>query len=158
MPSGSGNRHGPQAFNGYQRVHDSNMEMLIAEGFVLDQDLRFQPLGDEQLTLTGVIRCQGQITVIVEKILAVRGGRGASALVQTTEYRYHARIPGVGNILRYENSDQHQFDHVHRYEPLGGDIRGTFQRIENKNDVPTLGDFLRELRNWYEENADKLAA
>jgi hypothetical protein len=151
-----GNRHAPHRFEDYQRVHDSNMEMLMAEGFVLDQDLRFQPLGNQQIALTGVVRCQGQITVLVEKVLAVRDGTGSSALVQTTAYRYHALIPGVGNILRYENNDHHRFDHVHRYDPIAGDRKGTFQRIESKNDVPTLGEVLRELRDWYEEHADKL--
>jgi hypothetical protein len=156
MPSTTGNRHGPHRFDHYEKVHDSNMQMLAAEGFVLDDDLRFQPLGDQQIALTGVVRCQGQILVEVEKILEVQSGRGHTAFVQTTAYRYHAQVLGVGNILRYENSDHNQFDHVHRYDPIRGDRKGTFQRIEDKNAVPTLGDVLRELRDWYEANAESL--
>ncbi len=117
-----------------------------------------QPLGNQEIAITGAVLCQGQILVEVEKVLAVRSGSGQRALVQTTAYRYHASIPGIGNILRYENSDHHQFDHVHRYDPLRGDLKGTFHRIEQKNDVPTLGQVLRELREWYEENAEKLTA
>jgi hypothetical protein len=37
-----GDRHGPNRFGDYEKVHDSHMQKLILEGFVLDQDLRFQ--------------------------------------------------------------------------------------------------------------------
>jgi len=86
----------------------------------------------------------------------IRSGSGPSAFVQTVAYRYHAMIPGLGNILRYENSDHNQFDHVHRFDPLARDRKGTFQQIADKNDVPTLSDVLREVREWYEERAGEI--
>jgi len=41
-----GDRHGPNRFLDYEKVHESNMETLKLEGFVLEDDLRFQALGD----------------------------------------------------------------------------------------------------------------
>lgn len=153
-----GHKRRPHRFADYQHVHDSNMQMLKAEGFVLDDDLRFQPFGDQLIALTGAIRCEGEIIVEVEKMLEVQSGSGHNAFVLTTQYRYHAMLPDGRNILRYENSDHHQFDHVHRYDPSAVDRKGTFQRIQARDDVPTLGDVLRELRSWYEEHADRLMA
>jgi hypothetical protein len=132
------------------------MQKLLLEGFVLEEDLRFVALGNRQILLIGTVTCHGNILIEVEKRLAVLSGDGPRALVQTEAYRYNAHAVGLGNIMRYENSDHRKYDHAHHYDVFSGDKEGTFRRIEEKNDVPTLADFINEVRDWYEANAERL--
>lgn len=111
--------------------------------------------GEPHLTLSGTLACMGNIVVEVEKLLRVVEGSGASAMVQTIEYRYHARIPSLGNILRYESPHGHRpYHHVHRYDVFSGDREGTVEDVAG--DWPTLGDELGELRDWCYENYSRL--
>jgi hypothetical protein len=142
-------KHGPNRFDNYEHVHRKVMDGFLRDGFVLAEDLRFEDLGDGQITLTGTITCVGDILVEVEKALVVVDGTGATARVQTRYYRYHATHSGNGAILRYENSDHRDCDHVHRYDTPGTGVECSVTEITCEDDRPTLGEVLEELRQWY---------
>jgi hypothetical protein len=135
------------------------MDDFLLEGFVLEEDLRFEDLGDRIITITGTIRCLGGIVVEVEKALTVLDGEGPSATVQTFLYRYHAWIANQRNILRYENTDEHRnfIDHVHRYDTLGDGREVSVEEILEEKNIPTLADVLSELRDWYYANDEVIA-
>ena len=76
------------------------MGQFVDKGFVLGNTLVFNPIGSGLITLLGAVTCVGGIGVDVYKILQIVDGAGSISLVQTTEYSDHARLVGIGNILR----------------------------------------------------------
>lgn len=76
--------------------------------------------------------------------------------IQTVAYRYNARRPGSGVILRYESphSETHRPNHHgHRYDVLNGDPEGTIADCE----WPVLRRVIEELRDWYCANFGMIA-
>ena len=151
-------KHGPNRLDRYQEIHETVMGHLRDEGFVLSDTLAFSDLGDGVIELEGHIHCRGGIRLEVEKLLDVLSGDGATAMVQTFAYSYHACLEGGrGNIVRYDSAhpDHNQDHHVHRYDVFAGDVEGSVEMLGHDG-WPTLGDVLHELRDWYYEHSDKL--
>jgi hypothetical protein len=137
------------------------MRRFVDEGFVVDDGLAFEPLPGGFL-LSGEVECLGHIVLEVTKVLTIVGGTTRDPVVQTTSYTYNARIRGVGNILRYcsAHADHNSDHHVHRYDVVRGDRRGT-TTLHGAPGWPTLGDVMAEIRDWYFSNqaaVDRLAS
>ena len=150
-------KHGSNRFENYQSVHQKRMQDFLLEGFVLEEDLRFQAIGRRSIVLYGSIRCLGGIVLEVEKELQVLDGAGPTARVQTRTYRYHAWLPARHNILRYDSPHAHRpYHHVHRFDALGTGREVSIDPIEDEAAIPTLSEVLDELRDWFYRNADTL--
>lgn len=148
-------KHGPNRLANYLNVHESWMADLLSEGFVVEDQCRFTFL-PELIVLDGVIVCLDGITLEVRKEIAVLEGRGMTARVQTRAFRYHAWVRGVHNILRYESAHEHRrLPHKHVYDTFGTGP-DTITDLADENDVPTLGEVIRELQIWHLENAPRL--
>jgi len=148
-------KHGPNRLANYLDVHESWMADLLAEGFVVEDQCHFTFLPSVVL-LQGIIICLDGITLEVFKEIAVLEGRGMTARVQTRAFRYHAWVRGVHNILRYESAHEHRrLAHKHVYDTFGTG-RDTVTDLVDEDTVPTLGEVIRELQQWHEENARRL--
>ncbi len=145
--------HGPNRLSNYFNVHDKVMRDLVDRQFVLSDDLAVSPFGNGYLIMQGTVQCLGDIEVTVEKLLILADLKSGEPTVQTVEYRYNARIRGVGNIVRHDgpHSTHNQFHHVHRYDVFNGDEEGTVKECE----WPTLGQMLYNLEEWYYANYDE---
>jgi hypothetical protein len=104
----------------------------------------------------GAVTCLGGVALEVNKVLAILGGDGADATVQTVAYTYHAHVAGRGNIFRYDSphSDHNQFHHVHRYH-YDGDGGDQVTELDWEQ-VPTLAEVIEELREWVYQRWDRL--
>lgn len=134
------------------------MAQFLRRGFVASEDLSIMDLGDGSLVMEGRVSCAGGIYIDVWKRLEIIQDDGANSLVRTVEYTYNAVVAGLGNIVRYDSphSDHNQFHHVHRYEPLSGDLRGNVHRVEPQDDWPTLGEMIHEVESWFYDHSDEL--
>ena len=149
-------KHGPNRLGNYLDVHESHIADLIAEGFVVEDQSRFIFLPG-LVVLEGVIVCLDRITLEVRKEIEVLDGRGMAARVQTRLFRYHAWLRGIYNVLRYESAHEHRpHPHKHVYDTFGHGRETTVIDLMKEDDVPTLGEVLRELQTWHEENAARL--
>jgi hypothetical protein len=146
------------------------MGQLRATGFVGADSLRLvaQP---SLLLMIGDIGCLGNISISVEKYLAIATPKatpsdvldGAHDVnVHAILYAYHAAVRGHGMILRYDNNhpwrghaDEH---HVHRGDwRNSGDDSGRVDWV-GADRWPTLGDVIREITDWYYVHRDELPA
>ena len=113
-------KHGPNPrFGNYFAVHQKWMAGFLDEGFVVEDrcDFVFLP---SIILLQGTIVCLDALTVEVAKEIAILGGRGMNARVQTRRFRYHAWVRGAHNILRYESAHDHRpYAHKHVYNTFG---------------------------------------
>lgn len=97
--------------------------------------------------------------------MAVLEGDGPNALVQTILYNYHAGLADGRSLFRYdspdlvitgETVDYHKHHHKHLYDPTQGMKEVGVEVILDENNVPTLGDVIEELEDWYYEHASEL--
>ena len=146
-------KHGPNRLANYIAVHESWMETLLAEGFVVEDKCAFTFL-PSIILLEGTIVCIGGVTIEVKKEIAVIRGRGLNAQVQARMFRYHAWVRGVRNILRYESTHEHRpHPHMHVYNTFGDGREAEVVDLLEEDDIPTLGEVLRELQAWHHEHA-----
>lgn len=93
-------RHGPNRLTNYLGTHETVMAQWAARGFLLVDGLEFGAFGGGYFVINGTLQCLGNIVVEVDKVLQVVDGDGSTARVQTVWYRYNARLPGKGVIVR----------------------------------------------------------
>jgi hypothetical protein len=152
-------KHGPNSLENYKEVHNKRIRQALDGGFLVSDGLKFDALGNGVIILEGVLECVGGLTVDVLKTIHILSGSGPTARVQTETYSYNASLRGVGNVFRYDSPHPHYpKHHVHRYDVLNRDTKGSVKAIEDEEDRPTLGDVIDELRDWYYDNYDKLEA
>jgi hypothetical protein len=133
------------------------MASLLAQGFVIEDGCVFEPVGGI-VVLSGKIHCQGGITITVNKVLEYVSGEGISGMVMTSQFSYHASVHHVAGILRYCSQDDHRpFAHKHVLDPFNGGKELEIQEIRDVEKIPTLREMIDEVRDWYEENADKIS-
>ena len=101
----------------------------------------------------GEIFCLGSLKMTVRKTLFVSIIRRVE-YVKTIDYAYNLSLEGIGNIFRYDNEHVHEGHcfphHKHVYDPPGKNHR--VLEIESEEDWPTLGEALREARQYYWNN------
>ena len=149
-------KHGPNRLANYLAVHESWMEALLAEGFVAEDQCAFTFLPSAVL-LEGTIVCIGGVTIDLKKEIAVLRGRGMNAWVQTRMFRYHAWVRGEHNILRYESAHEHRpHVHKHAYNTFGDGREAEVVDLHEEDNIPTLGEVVRELQAWYQEHAARV--
>ncbi len=144
------------------------MARYVDQGFVLADGLTWrnfpQTFGSGEILVEGTILCASGVRVEVTKTLQILDGAGQTAIVQTVAYSYSAVLTGTGNIFRYcsphpdDEAPHHPHHHVHRFNVLADDDRGTIDLVGDDEDWPTLGEVLGELRGWCADNAERLAA
>lgn len=116
----SNDPHGPNRISNYINTHETITEQFVSRGFIALNELVIEAYGNQHLTITGSLHCLGGIIIDVAKILQIVDEQGGEARVKTVWYRYHAKIQGVGNVLRYDSPHAHRnFDHVHRFDVFG---------------------------------------
>ena len=150
-------KHGPNRLANYLQVHRASMTRFADEGLVVEDqcELTFLP---GSILLAGRVLCLDGIVLEVEKEIAILAGEGMNARVQTATFRYHAWIRGEHNILRYESPHEHRpAAHKHVYNTFGDGLEAEVLDLNREDDIPTLGDVLRELQLWHEENASRIA-
>jgi uncharacterized protein with von Willebrand factor type A (vWA) domain len=126
------------------------------DGFVVEDRCAFTFL-PETILLQGTIVCLDALTVDVEKEIAILSGLKMNARVQTRRFRYHARVRGAHNILRYESAHEHRPQaHKHVYNTFGDGQEQEIIDLFHENEIPTLGEVIQELREWHQENAGRL--
>ena len=131
----------------YKQVHDSVMRGFVREGFVISDTVRFGEPEGGFITVLGQVRCQDDVQIDVDKKLKIVSGTGATALVKTVEYTYNVST-SVGNLFRYDSPHDHrQHHHVHRFDSEGRET--AVHELRSVNDVPTLGDVIKEARDDY---------
>ena len=149
-------KHGPNRLANYLSVHESWMADLLSEGFVVEDQTQFTFL-PSVILLQGTIVCLDGITIEVEKEIAVLDGRGMTARVQTRNFRYHAWVRGAHNILRYESAHLHRAGaHKHEYATFGHGRETAVIELADEEQIPTLGEVIRELQLWHQENAVRI--
>ena len=150
-------KHGPNRLANYLTVHDAAMTAFLDEGFVIEDRSAFTVL-PPIVRLQGTILCLDGITIDVDKEIAILDGRGMTARVQTTRFRYQAWVRGVHNVLRYESAHEHR-PHVHKhvYNTFGDGRELEVLELEDEEDIPTLGEVIRELQLWHAENAARIS-
>ena len=116
-------------------------------------------MGNGEIAIEGELECVGEFAIDVLKTLRILSGSGPTARVQTDSYSYNASLRGIGNVFRYDSPHPHYpHHHVHRYDVLNGDTRGTVTAIEEEENRPTLGQVIDELRDWYYDHFDAVEA
>jgi hypothetical protein len=132
------------------------MTGLLDDGFVVEDrcDFTFLP---STILLQGTIVCLDSLTVEVEKEIAILSGTKMDARVQTRRFRYHAWVRGAHNILRYESAHDHRpHVHKHEYNTFGHGRESLVSDLLDEDEIPTLGEVVRELQQWHQENAARL--
>ena len=164
----SSSKHAPARFRSYIGAHDGHMGQLRKTGFVGADTLELIAW-PQRLLMIGDIGCLGDISITVEKYLAVVTPDATPAdvldgdhdiVVQTRLYSYHAQVCGHGAILRYDNNhpwpgheDEH---HVHRCDWRNHDDDPGRVDWVGADAWPTLGDVIAEVMSWYYEHRDEL--
>jgi hypothetical protein len=133
------------------------MAEFLNEGFVTEDSTAFT-VRESVVLLAGTIVCVDAITIDVEKQLALLGGRGRTARVQTSTFRYHAWVRGVHNILRYESGHKtHRlYPHKHEYNTFGDGRETSLRDLPDEDSIPTLGEVIREVQEWHAANASRV--
>jgi hypothetical protein len=154
--SDRGDPHAWNSLENYLHVHESHLNRLQSEGFIVEHNLDPVMLGKPpRLIINGRIRCQHGIFVDVMKELEVRR-RAGKPFVRTELYSYHVGIEGdqERSVFRYDNA--------HAY-PGHGDAHhkhcfnhDTWQAIEPPEWVgqagwPHLSDAINEAWAWWDE-------
>jgi hypothetical protein len=148
-------KHGPNRLESYLQVHESYMATFREEGFVVHDGCDFTFLG-EVILLEGTISCLDGITIEVRKEIGVLSGRGGAARVQTRSFCYHAGLRGGEGILRYDSPHGHRpYHHKHIYGTFGDGREIAIEELRD-DEIPTLGDVIRELQAWHQEHAVRL--
>ena len=125
-------------------------------GFVGEESLTLVSSAEE-IRMVGEIACLGDIAISVDKVLAILGGEGESALVHTVEYAYNACVRGHGNLLRHDNAEHYANpDWHHRHEFNWRTGEQTALVWVGEEGWPTLGDFIDEIEDWYRTHAAEL--
>lgn len=116
--------------------------------------------------LDAEFRCKGGIIVEARKLARVVQKDPEDPVVETEWYSYNVSLQGFGPVVRYDSpflpdreghhGDHHRHHHVHRYDLLAGDREGRVEIIEDGEDVPHLGDVIREAEEWYYANRPEL--
>lgn len=145
--------HGPIRLSSYLEIHTTVINRFVAQGFVVEDGLEIDDLGNGSIYISGLIRCAGGVTITVDKYLSIIDP-GPPAFVQTVDYSYNASLDGVGNIFRYcsPHPDHNTFHHRHTYDVFSGDQFGNV----SESGWPTLGEVIEELRCWTSDHHGNL--
>ncbi len=145
-----GEKHGWLRFDRYQEIHEGTLDR---HPFVIEDRTEFERAEDSggvSYRLEGDILCTVGIVIEVSKYYHVRRRRGYEE-IRGVQYRYTARVPGSGNIVRYDNLHLDTPDEYHRHVY---DL-ATWSHIEvqllKREDFPTLGEVLEEVMHLASE-------
>ena len=101
--SRDGEKHGWLILDRYVAIHRGALErhpFVLADRTEVDQPASAPGL----LSLRGQVICAAEVVIEIEKYLTVRLNNRNQIEARGRRYRYHAHIPGRGNLLRYDNS------------------------------------------------------
>jgi hypothetical protein len=123
-----------------------------------------------RILMIGDIGCLGNITISVEKYLRVVTPHASAEQVldgdhdievETLVYSYRAGVRGHGTILRVDNNHTHEWlghadeHHAHHCDWRSDDDVGRIEWL-GADRWPTLGDFVRQVMDWYYEHREEL--
>jgi hypothetical protein len=152
-------KHAPCRQETYLNVHEAVMQQYRDSGFVSHDTLEVSVIPNIGWVLEGEIACRGNIVVSVRKLLTFMP-RDSDFDVQTEKYSYNVRVADAGNIFRYDNQHTHEghADSHHKdIYKFPGDDKLDVQWV-GTDDWPTLGDVLKEARDWHADNYSFLAS
>lgn len=141
-------KHARAKAESYWNAHQNNLAQLMGQGFVLDHDLQLSVVEQTSfLCLSGHIRCSGDLSMRVEKIIEVSEVAGVPYW-KTIKYTYNLTLQGRGVVFRYDNAHVHDSQpsphHKHTFSPPGQN-----ETITHTPDWPTLGEALREAQEYF---------
>lgn len=137
-------KHGWLRFDRYQEIHEGTLDR---HPFVVEDRTEFERVEDSDgvsYRLEGDVLCAGGIVVEVSKYYDVRLRRGHEE-IRGVQYRYTARVPGRGNVVRYDNLHLETPDEYHRHVYDLTDWAQTELQLLKRDDFPTLGEVIEEV-------------
>ncbi len=141
--SRDGEKHGWLTLDRYVAIHRGALErhpFVLADRTEVDQPASAPGL----LSLRGQVICAAEVVIEIEKYLTVRLNNRNQIEARGRRYRYHAHIPGRGNLLRYDNS--HGFDEFHRHEYVFPTEDQRPLETLTREEFPTLIEVLDEVQ------------
>jgi hypothetical protein len=155
----STDRHRPNRFSSYTKIHETVIRQFIDTGFIGSENLAFSPQPNRKIRLKGEISCLGEIIISVDKMLDILDWVDDDAIVQSRWYAYNASVKNHGNILRYDNQDfgylrpghldEH---HRHSFDWHDGHEYPTSPTWIGRDQWPVLSDVIFEIQDWYWDN------
>ena len=144
-------KHGATWLDSYIDIHEKNLLQLEKRGYVVENDLVLEPVGDDYW-IRGFVRCRDGIWVKVNKELVTVETRSGRKKVQTRTYNYHAHHDLLGPLFRYDSShgDHKDYHHKDIYSPLT-DVPKNHIELDWEN-VPHLSEVIDEAVEWYDAN------
>jgi hypothetical protein len=127
------------------------MQLLYAEGIVVDDDMQFDFEEQPAVTLMGAVRFGTAVELKVKKFLRIdRHGRYECLVTKCYSYQCHVVGQTDSEIFRYDNYHEHNPHdghggphHVHRFDPPGREVLGSPFHIKDE-DRPLLDEIIRE--------------
>lgn len=115
VSSARGEKHGWLGVDAYREIHQGALER---HPFVIEDRTEFERIEDVDglsYRLEGDIHCEGGVIIEVSKLYDVQTNTRGDEQIRGALYRYTARVPGKGNILRYDNLHQDAPNEYHRH-------------------------------------------
>ncbi len=138
--------HNWNTWENYLMIHEKRMQL---HPFVLEDHLTWAMIGDPVapvlITLEGIVICQANVIVRVDKTLETRLLANQRLQVRGSFYAYNAYFAGRHNILRYDNGHMDTPEEFHRHLfdlETGVEIR---KDILVQQQIPVLADFFTEV-------------
>ena len=138
-----GEKHGWLTLDRYVAIHRGALErhpFVLADRTEFDQPATAPGF----ISLQGQVICEDEVVIEIEKYLTVRLNNRNQIEARGRRYRYHAHIPGRGNLLRYDNS--HGFDEFHRHEYVFPTEDQRPLEVLTREEFPTLIEVIDEVQ------------
>lgn len=150
-------KHGANWLDSYVAIHEKNLLQLEKRGYVVENCLVLEAIGDDYW-IRGVVRCRDGIWVKANKeLVTVQSSKGRKK-VQTRTYSYHAHHNLLGPLFRYDSGhgDHNDYHHKHIYDPLTDGPKDLVKL--DWETVPHLSEVIDEAVEWYDENRAAIEA
>jgi len=116
----------------YIKVHESYMTGFYERKIVLEDNLEFERVSTEVMTLIGAIILPGDLKLYVEKYFVIQVSDNRTEYMVTTSYDYQLSFAGYSSsdVFRYDNDHVHSTKghssefHKHEFDPPGTQKKG----------------------------------
>ena len=146
-PRRAGEKHGWLRFRSHQEIHET---ALTAYPHVERDETQFTRVEDGAtvtVLLSGQVRCTGGVIIEVDKTYEVRRRSGREE-IRGVYYRYTARFPGRGNILRYDNGHIEAPDEFHRHEYDLVTWQESSRTLLTRDELPVMTEVIDEVMDF----------
>ena len=144
-------KHSSNNLGHYLNIHSTVLEQYRRMGFVLSEDLEIE-YGVSKLFMSGSIYCESGLRIQVNKTIDILESDGMKSKVKTSHFSYSAIVAGDDYIFRYDSPhpDHRNYPHVHRKSDDGCTVG--IGELYSEEEIPTLGEVIGELYDFYTDN------